>query len=111
MMRSEEITDNLFAAIDVIVNKRLLDLKRDSTIIAEVVETIDNDHHYYKIKYQNSKFTAISMSNYRYQPKDVVYVQLLNNDISKDKFIIGPVLSMYKAGNFIEEKKEDNVNG
>lgn len=87
-MYSNEITENLFAAIDVIVDKKLSELSFNRTIVVEVLEKLDE--HNYQVKYQNSKFNVYSPSIYDYKVNETAYVLVINNDINKDKFLIGP---------------------
>ena len=52
-MSNKMISDNLFEAIDLIVDKKINEAKYDSTILASINKTLDSSIGKYQIKYQD----------------------------------------------------------
>ena len=92
-MHSSEVANNLFSALDVIVDKKLSQLAFDITIIAEVIELPQTSEPKYLLQYQDSMFYASLM----YQPNfdlrigDRVYVLVPQASFKNEKFILGPI--------------------
>lgn len=88
-MNSGMIAENIFSAIDVIVDKKLREAKYDSTIIAKIIKVQDSALGRYEVQYQDAKFIALSVGGGIYQINDNVYVLVPTNDLSRDKYILG----------------------
>lgn len=88
-MNSGMIAENIFNAIDVIVDKKLREAKYDSTIIAKIIKVQDSALGRYEVQYQDAKFIALSVGGGAYQVNDNVYVLVPTNDLSRDKYILG----------------------
>ena len=81
---------NICEAIDILVNKALSDATFDKTIQGIVLECTDATIGKYKIKYQDSTFYAYSNNiDVTYANNTSVYILVPNNDITKDKTILG----------------------
>lgn len=90
-MSQEKIADNIFASIDIIVDKKLQQLSFDRTVRAEVVKLLNTNLNIYQVMYQGVKFQAFNTNNYSYQKKDLVWLLVPENDFDNDKFILGPI--------------------
>lgn len=88
-MNSGMIAENIFSAIDVIVDKKLREAKYDSTIIAKIIKVQDSALGRYEVQYQDAKFTALSVGGGAYNEGDLVYILIPTNDLSRDKYILG----------------------
>lgn len=88
-MNSGMIAENIFSAIDVIVDKKLREAKYDSTIIAKIIKVHDSALGRYEVQYQDAKFVALSVGGGAYQVNDNVYILVPTNDLSRDKYILG----------------------
>ena len=82
------INENICKAVDIIVNKRLNDYPTDQTIKAEVVECLNAALGEYRIKYQDSFFSAFATdNNIVYSPGMIVDITVPNGDYSNTKKI------------------------
>lgn len=88
-MNSGQIAENIFGAIDTIIDKKLREAKYDSTISAKIIKVLDSDLGRYEVQYQDAKFTVLSVGGGAYQVNDYVYVLVPTNDFSRDKYILG----------------------
>ena len=88
-MNSGQIAENIFGAIDTIIDKKLREAKYDSTISAKIIKVLDSNLGRYEVQYQDAKFTALSVGGGAYQVNDYVYVLVPTNDFSRDKYILG----------------------
>lgn len=82
------LNEELFNAIDILMNKKLSKLPYDKTIIGIIIDDSNKDDHWYTIKYENIRFKAYG-ENQEYKKNDVVRIQVINGDFSKTKFITG----------------------
>ena len=86
---ANSIQESINNAIDTIVNKRIDALALDKTVIGVIDSIVDSTRHIYKIKYDGGFVNAKSQSeNAIYLPGMAVYVQIPQNDMTKDKLII-----------------------
>lgn len=89
-----EIANNLFQAIDVIVDEKLRKLKYDKTIVAKVLSLQTDNINYsineYLVQFQDTKITAYSLSDIEYQPGDLVYVLIPESYVDSFLYIVGP---------------------
>ena len=82
------MNENICKAVDIIVNKRLNDYPTDQTIKAEVVECLNAALGEYRIKYQDSFFSAFATdNNIVYSPGMIVDITVPNGDYSNTKKI------------------------
>ena len=86
-MAYSNIQEDLFKAIDTIVQARLADLPYDKTIECEVISRNIENPQKYIVEYQNAQFEAYAMSG-EYQKEDIVYVTIQQNDFTQPKVII-----------------------
>lgn len=90
-----EIQDSIFKAIDVIIEKRLQSMKANYCIVGIINSSPLNDdkgEQYFNIGYQDSTIKAYPInSNMNISIGDLVYVLLINGDISKKRIILAKV--------------------
>lgn len=80
-------------AIDVIAGKKIQDANFNSMIKAEIVECTNSNLAEYKVRYQDSEFTAYALGKYiKYKSNTLVYILVPNNDFTERKIIVGSVL-------------------
>lgn len=103
-MNRTDISNNLFAAIDVIVEKKLATLAFDRTVIVKIIGEKD-ERSRYKVEYLNGILYAYCDNGYEYKLNNMAYMLIPQNDISNDLLLLGPV-AYYRT-----EIKEDNTNG
>ena len=80
--------DNLFQAIDIILEQRLQDVSFDKTIICTIVDDSDKKNGCYIVTDGTIKFKAY-VNDDTYRNDDQVRVSVLNGDFSEKKFIVG----------------------
>lgn len=86
------IEDNICEAIELIVDKSVKEAGFDRTIQATVKSCVDESIGKYKIKYQDSSFYAYASSpDVVYGDNTLVYILVPQNDMTKDKTILGTV--------------------
>lgn len=84
------IQEQIFESIDVIVKKRLREIKNDTTIEGIISSDEKALHGEYLIRYQDIEFTAFSENNtVRYLKDDNVLISVQEGDFSKKKTIKG----------------------
>lgn len=84
--------EQLFNAIDIILNQRLQNLSYNKTIIGVVIDDSRKNENWYRISSDNIKFNAYS-ENQIYNIGDQVRIQIINGDFSDTKFIEGIYVS------------------
>lgn len=80
--------DNLFQAIDIILEQRLQDVRFDKTIICTIVDDSDKKNGCYVVSDGTIKFKAY-VNDATYRNNDQVRVSVLGGDFSEKKFITG----------------------
>ena len=80
--------EQLFGAIDIILNQRLQDVNFDKTIICTIVDDSDKKNGCYVVSDGTIKFKAY-VSDATYKNDDQVRVSVLGGDFSEKKFITG----------------------
>lgn len=86
---ANEISEQLFQAIDAIVMERIRALKYDKTVIATIIENNLALYGTYKVTTDdNITFTAYADTS-KYSLKDKVYVRIPEGDYTKQKIITG----------------------
>ena len=83
--------DNLLDAVEIITNKKVSNLQFDKTIQARIVEILDDTLGKYKVKYQDSYFTAYSLNNDRYSKDAIVYIEIISNNFGNKPLILGQI--------------------
>ena len=84
---STDYQEDLFQAIDTIVQARIADLPYDKTLECKVIDISNAAKNIYKVEYENAKFEAISTIK-NLAKNDIVYVQVPQGDFRKTKFIV-----------------------
>ena len=82
----DKISEQILQTIDMLVEKKVRELKFDKTIIGYIV-SIEKEKNSYKVQYMDSIFVAYSYNNMSYSPGDCVYVKIPMNDFSSTKII------------------------
>ena len=82
------ITQDLFAAIDMIVQKRMNEMSFDTTIVGEIKEK-KTDH--YMVQHGNTAYIAYALNNESYLVGDQVYITIPQGDYNAKKIIVGKV--------------------
>lgn len=99
---TNSIQESINNAIDTIVNRRVDALALDKTVIGIIDSYIDTTRGLYKIKYDGGYFNARSQSiDAIYLKGMAVYVQIPQNDTTKEKLIIS------RASDFRNKIKAD----
>ena len=89
--------NQILDAIETIVNQRVKNAGYDKTVQAKIINCEDPTIGKYKVQYQDSNFYAYSgSSEISYMNGSEVYVLIPNNDMSRDKTILGAVSRLGK---------------
>lgn len=88
-LNNTEITEQLFKAIDAIVNERLTSLPYDKTIVATIIDVHDAKYGKYKVSTDNNIVFYAYAYDTSYQLDTKVYVRIPENDYTKQKIITG----------------------
>jgi hypothetical protein len=86
-----EIAQQLFSAIDIIVDKKLEKIKCDVTIVAEINGVPQESGKPFLLQWQDLKFEAYPLYQTDFKEKDMVSVLIPSNDFRKKKYILGAV--------------------
>lgn len=98
-----QISENLFTAIDIIVQQRIANLSYDKTNIGTIIDIISQNK--YLVRIDTSSFFAYSEDNYAIG--DQVYIITPENNDSEKKIILGRYI---KDQNFLVSPNiEDNL--
>lgn len=105
-----EITEQLFEAIDAIVQERLRQLPYDKTVVATIINNSSAAFGKYKVTTDdNITFDAYSeVTTYPTQTK--VYVRIPQNDYTKQKIITGRYIPSGATASISEVKNSDLEN-
>lgn len=106
------IENSLCDAIEILVDDAIAKADFDKTILCTVVECIDSTVGRYSVRFQDSQFHAFSRNTDVNYPKgSEVYVLIPNNDMSKDKTIIGAVkqLGINYVDNITDDEKYEQI--
>lgn len=91
-MNTLQTQNNICEAIDIIVQQAINNAGFDRTIQATVINCTDESVGQYKVRYQDSTFYAYAQNaEDKYSAGAGVYILIQNNDMARDKFIIGTV--------------------
>ena len=89
--------NQILDAIETIVNQKVKTAGYDKTVQAKIISCDDPTIGKYKVQYQDSNFYAYSgSSEISYMADSEVYVLIPNNDMSRDKTILGAVSRLGK---------------
>ena len=81
------IAENLFSAIDTLIERKFNNLAFNRTIIGEIIEVKENG--WYKIKHSSYIFEAYNINKTEeYQPGARVYILIINNQQDNTKLIL-----------------------
>ena len=84
------VANNIFSAIDIIVDKKIQEANFDRTIVASIVKsTSTTDITQYQVRYQDSLINAQVTNGAQYLPGDAVYVLLPQNQLGVQNQILG----------------------
>lgn len=87
-----KIEQSILDSIEILLDKRVSQLQFDRTVRATIIEKQDQSIGRYKVRYQNSEFSAYAIdSDATYRDNDQVYVEIPSSDYNKTKMIIGSV--------------------
>ena len=102
------IGQNIAEATDILITKRLGDLKLDQTIIGTIYSVTDSSQGIYEVEYQSQIFTAYAENTIKtYRKGDNVYIKIPSSDFSNKKFIEGRVK---QNAQFIESQMQNIKN-
>lgn len=104
--------DKIIDAIQAIVDNTVANANFDKTIQAVISRVVDETIGKYVVKYQDSAFFAYSTNTENtYSVGSSVYVLIPNNDMSRDKTILGSVekLGVDYVNNISEENKYQEI--
>lgn len=87
-----ELQDKLCQAMEMFAENAVNKAGFDRTIQATIISCVDESIGRYKVQYQDSIFYAYAQNDEnKYSSGTGVYVLIQNNDMARDKFIIGTV--------------------
>ena len=87
---ADEIQNSINKAIDTIIKNRINALALDKTVIAIIDSLVDPVMNIYRVQYDGGYFNAVNkQTNSVYRRGMSVYVQIPQNDMTKEKIIIG----------------------
>ncbi len=96
-MAEVKYENQILDAIETIVNKKVETAGYDKTVRAKIINCDDPTIGKYKVQYQDSVFYAYSgSSEISYMSGSEVYILIPNNDMSRDKTILGSVSKLGK---------------
>ena len=102
-----ELQDKLCQAMEMFAENAINKAGFDRTIQATVMDCTDESIGQYKVRYQDSIFYAYAQNvEDKYSIGSGVYILIQNNDMSKDKFIIGAVDKLGKDYITITDESE-----
>lgn len=105
---SQELSQGLLRAMDLLVNRGVNKAKFDKTIPVQIVSCIDKQKGLYRVKHQDAVYTASAATNdTAYQAGDEVYITIPEGDLSNEKKIIGEVSVASPTNNL---KETDSLN-
>lgn len=82
------LSENILQAAEIIVEKKLEELKYDITVEATIEAIVNLDIGEYKVKYNSNIFSAFANDlNYKYSIGDNIYLKIPEGDFSQKKFI------------------------
>ena len=105
-MSAKDIAQIINQAVDMQIQAKLDAAHFDTTVQGVIVQVVNEADGRYLVEIQNSKFDAYS-ANTKYSEGEHVYINIPENDYSKQKFIIGRVTDT-GSGAFIMRYPFDN---
>lgn len=91
-MAQQKVSDTLFEALDIIINKRIEAVQKDKTILCTVEDNSNAKKGEYIVSNSAAKFTAYS-ENTTYRKGQNVWVLIPEGDYNNEKHIIGKYAS------------------
>lgn len=87
---ANEIQESIQRAVSTMINHSVNALSLDKTVIGIIDSVVNSTLGIYKVKYDGGYINAIAQQQNAFFPKGMsVYVQIPQNDMTKDKLIIG----------------------
>jgi hypothetical protein len=88
---AENYSENLFTAVDMIVNERLKEVSFDQTIVGKIISKEKvGDEWIYQVQSDNITFQATAFDEEKEYEEDLnVYVLIPGNDYTAEKKILG----------------------
>jgi len=83
-----DLQEQLFKAIEIVIDGKLESFPKDSYIECIIDSDIQETNGAYKIKYMDTVLEAFPISNSLYNKDDIVYVMAIGGDLSKKKVIL-----------------------
>jgi hypothetical protein len=84
-----DIQTSILKSIDAVVEQRINNLKLDKTVVAIIRRVVNSDLGIYQVEYNGGFFNAYaSDKKVIYTPNTSVYVQIPQNNMSNDKYIL-----------------------
>lgn len=90
--------NNVFEAIDTIINQRLSELSFDRTITCKIIEEVKDSPNTYWVSNDNMRFQAIAQDGKKYNKKEEVFVLIPNGEYNNEKIITGSRIDNSKNG-------------
>ena len=87
-----ETNDTILRAVDIVVNARLAQLKKDTTIVGTICDVSKASTGKYRALYQNQYidvYTDDLTANYKID--ESIYITVPSGDMNSKKFILGRV--------------------
>ena len=84
-----ELQQTILDAMDIVVNSRLQNIKRDKTVQATIESCENVSTNLYKAKYKNGYILAYADNKKSYKKNDEVYIVVPEGDFSNRKIILG----------------------
>lgn len=86
-----EIANNILTAIDIIVDKKISDIKFDRTVVVEIKQCVDSLIGKYRVQYQGEYFIARALTGVTFEPGDRARMLVPDNDLGQDKYLLGTI--------------------
>lgn len=105
---SQELSQGLLRAMDLLVNRGINKAKFDKTIPVQIISCMDKQKGVYKVKHQDAIYTAsAATTDIVYAAGDEVYITVPEGNLSNEKKIIGEVAVASSTNNL---KETDSLN-
>ena len=104
-----EITEQLFEAIDTIVQERLRKLPYDKTVLATILNNNEKNKGKYTVTTDNNITFDVYSNNTNYDINDIVYVRIPQGDYSQRK-VIANDFSIQNKKIFYEEELQSIIS-
>ena len=106
---ASDISEQLFQAVDAIVQERLKQLNFDKTIIATITNNDKRNFGCYQVSTDNNINFKVYSEIKKYNIGDKVYIRIPEGDYTKQKVIIGRYISEDR-NTIIPELESEQIN-